>query len=49
LEESAAGDSIRLFESSSSAPMQAPSLSKLSTEGLADALSELKARCRPRN
>jgi hypothetical protein len=49
LEESAAEDTIRLFESNSSAPMQASLVSKLSTEGLADALNALKARCYAKN
>lgn len=49
LEESAADETIRLFENDSSAPMQAPLLTKLSTEGLAEALGKMKARCYARN
>lgn len=49
LDASAADDAIRLFESSSSAPMQAPLVTKLSTEGLADALGKMKARCYAKN
>jgi hypothetical protein len=49
LDASAADDTIRLFESNSSAPMQAPLITKLSTEGLADALRKMKARCYAKN
>jgi hypothetical protein len=49
LEDSAADETVRLFESSSTTPMQAPLLTKLSTEGLVDALNKMKTRCYARN